>query len=454
MTDSGDGYLYSRDEEARTALDKKGADGMTGAETEQKILHYIDTHRDELFALLARLVNINSENFITHGNEAACAREVEQIYRDLGLETSLYYPDDYVLDHPLYMPGRGTDRRPNAGGIYRGTRGEKSVMLAAHTDTMPIGDPASWTHDPLGGEIKDGRIYGRGSGDDKFGIAAGAFLIGMFNSLGIRLRQNVVLSAYCDEEYGGGNGSLASCVKYPCDMYINLDGGNSEREIWTCALGGQVLRADITAREPQDSAALVVDGLNCIKRHVEAFGARRREELQRHPYYRDSDMQRSAMRILEFRCGEAGTALAKGRVEFVFYTVSEKPDIKQEIAAMEAEIRPELNALGIDFAGFVPGSRYFDFICANEQDPSIQLLLKCASQVEGKEIRPAGACLSDYFIYLLHGSPCSVTYGLIRDFKLQGGAHQPDEFVFCDDFVRITKALGLFLLRWSGCEEG
>lgn len=426
---------------------------MANPGLEQKILDYIDLHQDELFSLLTRLIRINSENFISHGNEAACAQEIEKIYRELGLETSLYYPDDFVRNHPDYLPGRGTDSRPNVGGVYRGTRGEQSIMLAAHTDTMPIGDVADWAEDPLGGEVKDGRIYGRGSGDDKFGIAAGAFLIGMFNRLGIRLEQNVVLSAYCDEEYGGGNGSLASCVKYPCDMYINLDGGNSDREVWTCALGGQALRSTITAREPQDSALLVVDGLNIIKRHVEAFGLRRRDELQRHPFYRDSDMQRSAMRIMEFRCGEAGTALAKGRFDFVFYTVSEKFDITREIAAMEFEIRLELNALGMDFSGFLPGSRYFDYICADELDPSIQLLLKCASQAEGKAILPAGACLSDYFIYLLHGSPCSVTYGVLRDFKLQGGAHQPDEFIFCKDFVNLTKALGFFLLRWGGYEE-
>ena len=37
---------------------------------------------------------------------------------------------------------------------------------------------------------------------------------------GLKLKQGVILSAYCDEEYGGGNGSITSCVKYPCDVYI------------------------------------------------------------------------------------------------------------------------------------------------------------------------------------------------------------------------------------------
>ncbi|NLG38172.1 MAG: M20 family metallopeptidase, partial [Clostridiales bacterium] len=346
--------------------------------------------------------------------------------------------------------GRGTDKRPNVGGVYYGTEGKRSVMLAAHLDTMPIGDLSAWTVDPLGGEVRDGKLYGRGSGDNKFGIASGIFLLRALKVLNIQLKQNVVLSAYCDEEYGGGNGSIASCVKYPCDMYINLDGGNSVREIWTCSIGGQVLEAKVAAREPQDSAASVIDGLQVFKGHLEQFGKRRRDELQTHRFYRDSDMQRSALRILSCRCGDAGTNLGRGQMEFVFYTVSERQAIEVELEQMAEAARQDLNAMGLDLAPLVPRSRYFDYICADESEPSIQLLLDCASEIAGKPILPAGACLSDYFLYYKHGSPVSVTYGVLRDFKLPGGAHQPDEFIDCNEFVRHTQSLALFLLRWCG----
>jgi hypothetical protein len=237
-------------------------------------------------------------------------------------------------------------------------------------------------------------------------------------------------------------------------MYINLDGGNSDREVWTCALGGQLLRAEIAAREPQDSSALVLDGLNAIRRRVEAFGKRRSDELQAHRFYRNSDMQRSALRILSFHCGEAGTNLAGGSLEFVFYTASGRQEIESELARMQEEIVRELDGMQIDFSAFIPASRYFEYICADETDPSLRLLLDCASEVEGKTIRPAGACLTDYFLYLKHGSPQSVTYGILRDFKLPGGAHQPDEFVECRDLIHCTKALALYLLRWCGYERG
>ncbi len=421
-------------------------------QAEERLMAYIDQHQQRMFEMLQQLVRIESVNYSSTGGEAACAPLIEGWYRDLGLETEVYFPDDVMKDHPAYLAGRGTDARPNVGGLYRGTEGKRSVMLAAHTDTMPFGDADDWRHGPLSGAIEDGKLYGRGSGDNKFGIATGAFLLQAIKDLGLRLKQNVALSAYCDEEYGGGNGTIASCVKYPCDMYINLDGGNSDREVWTCAVGGQVLTSKLTVRESQDSAGLVIDGLNLLRAEVEEFGKRRRAELGAHPLYKGSDMERSAMRILLLRGGDGGTNMNRGELTFVFYTVSEKQQIMDELQQMKDRLTPQLDALGIDWDGFVPQCRYFDYIKADENDPAIRLLIDCASHAEGRPIKFAGSCLSDYFLFFKYGSPVSVSYGILRDFKLEGGAHQPDEFICLRDFVNHAKALGLFLLRWCGLE--
>ena len=52
-------------------------------------------------------------------------------------------------------------------GDSTGTR----LILNGHLDTVPIGDPSTWTCDPLGGEVRDGRLYGRGACDMKAGLA-------------------------------------------------------------------------------------------------------------------------------------------------------------------------------------------------------------------------------------------------------------------------------------------
>lgn len=53
----------------------------------------------------------------------------------------------------------------------RGTGG-RHLLFAGHTDVVPSGDAAAWTHPPFAAEIVDGAIYGRGAADMKSGIAA------------------------------------------------------------------------------------------------------------------------------------------------------------------------------------------------------------------------------------------------------------------------------------------
>ena len=45
------------------------------------------------------------------------------------------------------------------------------LMFAGHTDVVPVGDEAAWTHPPFGAEIADGEMFGRGAVDMKGGIA-------------------------------------------------------------------------------------------------------------------------------------------------------------------------------------------------------------------------------------------------------------------------------------------
>ncbi|MTI17195.1 succinyl-diaminopimelate desuccinylase [Rhodobacteraceae bacterium RKSG542] len=50
--------------------------------------------------------------------------------------------------------------------------GKPHFVFAGHTDVVPVGDEAAWVHDPFGGEIENGFIYGRGTADMKGGVAS------------------------------------------------------------------------------------------------------------------------------------------------------------------------------------------------------------------------------------------------------------------------------------------
>ena len=75
------------------------------------------------------------------------------------------------------------------------------MHLNGHFDVVPAGE--GWTLDPFGGEVVDGRIYGRGSCDMKAGIAAALFAVEAIRRAGIELNGTVEISGTVDEESGG-----------------------------------------------------------------------------------------------------------------------------------------------------------------------------------------------------------------------------------------------------------
>ena len=90
-----------------------------------------------------------------------------------------------------------------------GQRGaNKAFGFNGHTDVVPVGDAAAWTHDPFGAEVKDGFMYGRGACDMKSGVAA-------FVAAAVDFVRNtppdgaVIITITGDEEAEGKDGTVA-----------------------------------------------------------------------------------------------------------------------------------------------------------------------------------------------------------------------------------------------------
>ena len=75
--------------------------------------------------------------------------------------------------------GEGIEKVENLYARF-GTKGP-NICFAGHVDVVPTGDIKKWSMDPFGGEIKQGKIWGRGAADMKSGIAA--FLSSVSNFL-------------------------------------------------------------------------------------------------------------------------------------------------------------------------------------------------------------------------------------------------------------------------------
>jgi len=419
---------------------------------EQKALAHMDEQKDALFALLCKLIQFDSQSFGSEGREQECAKFVEQLYREAGLETELYCPDHVpgVMEHPLYWPGHQTDRRPNVTGVRRGADDSARVMLAAHTDTVPAGDLSLWAHSPFEGVMENGRIVGLGACDDKFGIASSYWALKVLDDLGIRLNKSVILTAYCDEEFGGGNGALAASLKYPCETLVNLDAGNYE--MWATALGGGCYRLKLHLNHTSDDFMAVYRVLAAVMEELDQFGARLRQEMDANPFYHGTAIAGSAFRVGSVGC--TGESHQDAEVGFVIYTSRQREDIDQELQAILDRLAPLMEAADVVTDGFQHTTRYFQYGEADQTHPAFRAMHRSAEDAAGHPVAVKGSCLTDLSVFLgASNCDCCFNFGILRDFSLPGGAHQPNEYVDCSEFLTYTKALILFLMRYCGVQS-
>ncbi len=113
--------------------------------------------QEEIIKLLSDLVRIQSissdKNHRDHVDKSA--QFVQSIFADLGLNTQ-------IIKVPGGMPAvvAHTEIDP----------AKKTVLLYAHHDVQPVGDETLWNTDPFEPQVIDGRLFGRGSGDNKSGV--------------------------------------------------------------------------------------------------------------------------------------------------------------------------------------------------------------------------------------------------------------------------------------------
>jgi succinyl-diaminopimelate desuccinylase len=90
--------------------------------------------------------------------------------------------------------------RPNIVADIVGSRPGPTLIFEGHTDVVTAGDLAAWSVDPFGGEIRDGRLYGRGACDMKGGLAAMLFAAQALNVAGRDFAGTIRLAILADEE--------------------------------------------------------------------------------------------------------------------------------------------------------------------------------------------------------------------------------------------------------------
>jgi acetylornithine deacetylase len=178
----------------------------------------VGDHRDELIALVRALVSHPSENpkllaeagaqVRATAAEAACQDAISAELVALGFQ----------IDRFEALPGRD-----DVVGRLAGAGGGRSLILNGHVDVVPAGDASAWPHDPWGGEIEGGNLWGRGACDMKGGIGCGIVALRTLQALGVRLAGDVVFQSVVDEETGGPGTRAALTRGHFADAAIVLE---------------------------------------------------------------------------------------------------------------------------------------------------------------------------------------------------------------------------------------
>ena len=158
-----------------------------------RVLAEVARAADEIVDFAARLVKIPTVN--PPGDEyEACANLIGDQLRAHGADVDLL-PAIGRVEHTPRHP------RINVIGRLAGAGSGPAIHLNGHFDVVPAG--LGWTRDPFGGEIVDGRLYGRGSCDMKAGIAAAVFAVEAIRRAGMTSAVPIEVSGTVDEESGG-----------------------------------------------------------------------------------------------------------------------------------------------------------------------------------------------------------------------------------------------------------
>lgn len=144
-------------------------------------------YRDEFYDRLKELIKINSvKDEATIGEKAPFGK---------GCREAL----DYMLNLAKEDGFKTTDYDGYCGVIEYGDA-EESIGILGHLDTVTLGD--GWTYDPLGCEMKEGYVFGRGVLDDKGPALCGYYVLKIMRDLGIKPKRKIMLILGCDEESG------------------------------------------------------------------------------------------------------------------------------------------------------------------------------------------------------------------------------------------------------------
>jgi succinyl-diaminopimelate desuccinylase len=394
-------------------------------------IHSIFSRIDEKEAsmLVQEMVRIPSVN--PPGNEAEIGRYYFKKIREAGLDAGTFES----LTH-----------RPNVIGRLKGTEGHSSLMFNGHLDVVPPGDLNRWTVEPFGGEMSDGRVYGRGSADMRGGLAAMILAAKAIRESGVELRGDLLLTAVVDEEVTGRGANDLVNKGYVSDMVVVCEPtglkplrahkGILWLEITT--LGKAVHSSRVSSRGvfgDVNAIYKMTDVIRALQDHL-AVLERRSDPVVGNPTISVGTIEGgSKTNIVPDRC----TISVDRRVlpyEDPDAAKAEVKEILRQLGAADPEMKIRIHVVASRRGAVTPA------------DAAIVRLSKTAAEeVLGEEVEVSGSpATSDMEVFVNRVGVPTVMLGPGRI----GTAHIVDEYIEIDQVVAAAKIYVLMALKALG----
>ncbi|MBT9487880.1 MAG: M20/M25/M40 family metallo-hydrolase [Rubrivivax sp.] len=409
---------------------------------------WIDAHFDDEVRFLQQLVQVPTPT--PPGDNAPHAKRTATLLQAMGLVGEAYpVPASDVQAYGMQsITNLVVRRRYGEGGPadLRGSAQGPIVGLNAHGDVVPPGD--GWSHDPFGGEVVDGKLYGRAAAVSKSDFASYTFALRALESLGLPLKGGVDLLFTYDEEFGGELGP-----KWLLDQGLTkpdfLLAAGFSYQVVTAHNG--CLQMAVTVNGTMAHAAIPHTGVDALQGAVAILnalyaqntlyqGITSQVEGITHPYLNVGRIE-----------GGTNTNVVPGQVVF---KLDRRMIPEENPAEVEATIRQVIEHATAQHNQGRPGVtvEIKRLLLAeawkpdHRNAPLVQALQRHGQAVFGEPIPTSGTPLyTDVRLFAAHGIPAAI-YGAGPRTVRESNAKRADEHLVLDDLRRATKVVARTLL--------
>lgn len=398
--------------------------------TKQMLIDRVESDREQLIAFLQGFLKTKSPN--------PPGDTVE----------STDYITDFLDEKGITYHAVGPDKeKPNIVSSFNSPVEGKRLILNGHIDVFPVGSGEGWSQEPWGGELVDGKIYGRGACDMKAGTTASIYAYAVLHELKDQLKGSLTLTAVSDEETGGRLGAgwlIENVPEVLGDCCINGEPSSP----YTFRFGEKgILWLKVTVKSPGGHGAYPHLSVNPIK--VASKLITELETLTEIPVPYPEDLRKAideAKEAAEKALGLGGHAVMSQvsvnigtiegglKVNVIPRECCFEVDLRIPPGLSKDDVMPEVEAIVSNYEGASVEVTRYDGPLWSPPDSDMARILRENSKMLGIDPVPIVSLGgSDLKFWRSKGIP-SYYYG-----PMNNGMGTVDEYVEVEEFIHIVK---------------